>query len=320
MGDFTRTSNFNPNANFKSVRIGSDCPVLEVELNEMQDIAEDKCREMIRRYVGDGLNGEGDFIYNNGILTITNEGAFVDGHIIDITKLQIAVGNGQSVYLKVWDKIITYADVIKYKGNQQEERTVENLLLDDRVKEETSRRIQVAYDLSLTNEDTSNNAKYLYLGRVVNGRFAINTNVKSENSRTLVEKFEAKVTQQVFTVSGMFIPNTNAVSVYRNGIFLMPNVDFIEVSESQIQLQSPSKENDEIIILYHKVQYALSHKELHASTHHKDGDDALDVKDLADKTSIIDRIEKRLTIKELDCGSFADASIPDAELFDGGYF
>ena len=41
------------------------------------------------------------------------EGAFVDGHIIDITKLQIAVGNGQSVYLKVWDKIITYADVIK---------------------------------------------------------------------------------------------------------------------------------------------------------------------------------------------------------------
>lgn len=320
MGDFTRTSNFNPNANFKSVRIGSDCPVLEVELNEMQDIADDKCREMIRRYVGDGLNGEGDFVYANGVLTITNEGAFVDGHIIDITQLQIEVGNGQSVYLKVWDKIITYTDVIKYKGNQQEERTVENQLLDNRVKDETSRRIQVAYDLSLTNDDLSNNAKYLYLGRVVNGRFAINTTVKSENSRTLVEKFEAKATQQVFTVSGMFIPNTNAVNVYRNGTFLMPTVDFIEVSESQIQLKTPSKADDEIIILYHKVQYAQSHQETHASRHRKDGEDALDLLDLSDKSNLIKRIEDRLAIKEVDCGSFADASTPDVEIFDGGYF
>ena len=36
MGDFSKLSNFNPNANFKMVRIGADSPVLEVELNEMQ--------------------------------------------------------------------------------------------------------------------------------------------------------------------------------------------------------------------------------------------------------------------------------------------
>ena len=291
MGDFTRTSNFNPNANFKAVRIGSDCPVLEVELNEMQDIAEDKSREMIRRYVGDGLNGEGDFIYANNVLTITNAGAFVDGHVIDITKLKITVREGEKVYLKVWDKVITYADVIKYKGNQQEERTVENTLIADRINEETSRRIQVAYDLSLTNTDLSNNAKYLYLGKVVTGRFAINTSVKSENSRTLVEKFEARVTQTVFTVSGMFIPNTNAVFVYKNGVMLMPNID-----------------------------YAKSHISLHADSHKKDGEDALDLLDLTDKTNLIKRIEDRLAIREVDCGSFADASIPDAEIFDGGYF
>ena len=320
MGDFTRTSNFNPNANFKSVRIGSDCPVLEVELNEMQDIAEDKSREMIRRYVGDGLNGEGDFVYANNVLTITNAGAFVDGHVIDITKLKITVREGEKVYLKVWDKVITYADVIKYKGNQQEERTVENTLLDDRINEETSRRIQVAYDLSLTNTDLNDNAKYLYLGKVVGGRFAINTNVKSENSRTLVEKFDARVTQTVFTVSGMFIPNTNAVFVYRNGVMLMPNVDFTEVSESQIQLKRASEQGDVLIIVYHKVQYAKSHISLHADSHKKDGEDALDLLDLTDKTNLIKRIEDRLAIREVDCGSFADASIPDAEIFDGGYF
>ena len=39
-----------------------------------------------------------------------------------------------------------------------------------------------------------------------------------------------------------------------------------------------------------------------------------------DKTNLIKRIEDRLAIREVDCGSFADASIPDAEIFDGGYF
>ena len=48
MADFTKRSNFNPKANFTSVLFGANSPLLEVELNELQQIAEEKRMEIIR--------------------------------------------------------------------------------------------------------------------------------------------------------------------------------------------------------------------------------------------------------------------------------
>ena len=153
MGDFSRLSNFNPDANFKLVRIGADSPVLEVELNEMQDISEARYKNLIKSYFGNAVQGEGTYVYKNGTLTIQDESAFVDGNVVEITTLNLALKEGEKAYLKVWEDTIKTGDLIRYKGNQQETRTVPNTLLDSRVGTETSRRIQVKYDLVKTTDN-----------------------------------------------------------------------------------------------------------------------------------------------------------------------
>ena len=316
MGDFSQLSRFNPDANFKLVRIGADSPVLEVELNEMQDISEARYKNLIKSYFGNAVQGEGTYVYKNGTLTIQDESAFVDGNVVEITTLNLALGEGEKAYLKVWEDTIKTGDLIRYKGNQQEDRTVPNTLLDSRVGTETSRRIQVKYDLV---KKTDNKATYFYLGKILEGNFLLEADIVSDASRVDVDRFTAKGSQRVFVTNRLYKRGVNSLSVYVDGIYQVPGVHYDELTSNSFQLREAPEQGVEVVAVYHKVVQARS-KTGHSSEHGTNGTDPLDILDLADTTGLIDKIQERLAIKTIDCGNFNDMSSSVEEILDGGVF
>lgn len=176
MADFSNRYRYNKDAGFSSVLFSGDTPVLEVELNEMQEIWREKIRMIFRNYLGDGLFNLGTMSYDNDtkIFVIQNEQAVVDGELIPITSLTINADEGQNIYLDVFEKDVDYTDTLKKYGNEQETVLVENEMFDPRVLEETTRRVVLAYTLSLTNATVGH--KYLHLAQIVDGDYEVRAN------------------------------------------------------------------------------------------------------------------------------------------------
>lgn len=168
MPDFSKDSKFNKEANFSSIKFGADAPLLETELNELQYIQNEKLREFIRNTFNEGVINDATLSYNNGVFTISNAKAILDGILINITNLTIPVSDGSSIYLDVWEEEVDYNSTLKKYGNNQENNIV-NEIKDDRVGSETSRRKILKYDLSTSNSVP--NHLYLKLGEIVNNEF-----------------------------------------------------------------------------------------------------------------------------------------------------
>lgn len=169
MGRFDKYTDYNKNAGIATVKIGAQMPVLETEFNEMQEISRNRLATFIKTYFPESILGVGTMTYESGVFTIANEIALVQGELIEITSLSIEVSNGDSIYLDVFDKEVTYEDMLKYKGNEQETTIVDNYIKDNRVGAETSRRIVLAYTLSTTNTEPDH--RYLLLGTIVDDAF-----------------------------------------------------------------------------------------------------------------------------------------------------
>jgi len=167
MPDFSYNSKFNKEANFVSIRFGADAPLLETELNEMQDIQRHRLKSALKAIVQDGLLAGGSLTYDGSKFIIENTDAIIDGEVYHISHLEITVSNGEDVYLKVWEKDISYQSTIKKYGNEQEV-TIPNEIFDERVNQETSRRVALVYDLTKVIDD---NGKFLKLGRISGGSF-----------------------------------------------------------------------------------------------------------------------------------------------------
>jgi hypothetical protein len=153
MGNYDRFSNFNKDNNFSFVRFGAT-PLMETELQESQQIQLEKFRDFIRQYVGNGIFGIGTFVYTTGVLTISNEKAIVDGNLLTISTLSLALAEGESAYLDIWEEELTKDSTIKKYGNQQETTTMPNSMFDNRTVcadypsgQETARRYQLKYNL-----------------------------------------------------------------------------------------------------------------------------------------------------------------------------
>lgn len=173
-----RSSSFNKEANFSSLLIGADAPVLEVELNEMQLIQRERLRSTTKALLNEGIKGQGQYTFTNNILTIKNEVVMVDGEILYIPSSTLAVNEGETVYVETWEEEITFRDSIHKYGHMQGNETVENYLLDSRVGEETSRRIQVQYKVTTTPNSEN---KSIELGYVEHNQFILlANNLKSQ--------------------------------------------------------------------------------------------------------------------------------------------
>lgn len=173
MAIFEERSSFTEEANFSSVLIGADAPVLEVELNEMQLIQRERLRSTTKALLNEGVKGQGQYTFTNNILTITDEMVMVNGELLYIPNATLSVNEGETVYVETWEEVVSYKDTIKQYGNIHSDLKVHNYLLDPRVGEETSRRIQVQYQVTTT--PNSENAT-IELGYVEHNQFILLAN------------------------------------------------------------------------------------------------------------------------------------------------
>ena len=191
MADFEKRSNYNKDAGVVQVKIGFEKPVLEVELNEMQEIQRQRVKDVIQAVVPNGVLHGGTYTYSNGIFKIQEVTAIIEGEIIYIPSLQISAGNDDIIYIKVWEKEITATTVMRAYGNEQGE-VIPNYIVDSRVGQETSRRIVLAYDLV---KSTELDGVYLKLGKIKSGKF--------EKEVKEIFKIDELITRE--EIEGMFI-------------------------------------------------------------------------------------------------------------------
>lgn len=166
MASFDVYSNYKDNAGVSSVVFGAEKPVLEVEVNEVQEIQKTMLRRAIKNIMGDGITDLSKVVYEDGAVKIKEGCALViDGIMVECTGLSQTV-TSDTVYLQVWEETQNYADTLKEEGNQQDSATVANWFKDTRSDVETSRRKVVKYTLATTTNPARHN---LAIAKVADG-------------------------------------------------------------------------------------------------------------------------------------------------------
>lgn len=153
---FEKHSNFNKLANFSEVKFGENMPVLEVELNEMQQIQNEARADIIRDTMPSGFVtlGEIDYDYcannNNQIKLSTESIAYVNGYRITIPKdTIIEIGESDKeredlVFLEVWKEAVNDVDTLTEYGGENNS-VINNPIKDERYPIATSQRVQLKY-------------------------------------------------------------------------------------------------------------------------------------------------------------------------------
>lgn len=158
MPDFNKGSTFNKDANFQGVKFGADAPLLETELNELQDIQTEARADIIRDTIPSGFVqlGELDFDYmlnnENCVKMKTDSVAYVNGYkvvipkdtIVDIGKAPEKDAREDLLFLEVWKEEVTKDSVLTVAGGEGQAQ-ISNTILDDRVGQETSRRVALKW-------------------------------------------------------------------------------------------------------------------------------------------------------------------------------
>lgn len=164
--DFTNFTDYNEEANFSLIKHGAEALVLESEMNELQLIILNKLKGLINDRFGNSFYMTGSLDYTGGTLTFSNDKAIANGNILNISELSLALGEGETAYLDVWEQEVDFDDDIKKYGNQQEV-TITNHIMDSRVSEETTRRIQIQYNIVKTTGVAGHT--YLEIARIDSG-------------------------------------------------------------------------------------------------------------------------------------------------------
>lgn len=313
---FALGSHFNADANFKSVKVGAGSYVLETELNELQDISYYRQQQFVKDYIGDGLMNIGSLSYKDGFLTLDNEVAVVGGHLIDITHLSCEILRGHHAYLKVWEEEKTYTDIIRFKGNAQESRVVSNSMWDERVNEETTRRIQIMYDLVTDNSDK--NATYLDIGYLGADTFRVTASTKGYNTTKFTYNCVAKEGQTVIDFPRAYAFGKSTMLVFVDGLLLMPG-DYVEVDNKCIRFNVDIHEGQKIFCYAENYIKPVVGKG-HAETHMLDGNDPLDITDLKDEEDLLDKLRGLLGKVVIDGGGFGDLDTERDTVYSGGLF
>jgi hypothetical protein len=237
--NYTRYSNYNTNAGIEAVRFAATSAVLEVELNEMQDVSNDKLRKTISLLCTDGLSSLSTMNYSGGNFTITNCSALLQGILLYISSLTIAAVSGDNIYLDTWVDMVGPTGTLYQHGNTQGS-TVPNYMIEASVGIETSARQVRRYSLSKTNA-TAGHA-YLYLAQIVTGVLTPRTSLiksKFEAVQTKTEQlFTATAGQTLFTLAaGTYTPGKGQLDIFLNGI-RQPRSSFTETSSTSFTLKA----------------------------------------------------------------------------------
>lgn len=221
MADFTHESNYTEETSFSKVVFGSSAPVLEVELNELQEITDTKLKR-----IHDVI---GKYVYVRGSFNTNSSG---NTHQVTITDCTI-IFNGFSAYVDSMNTVVTisgpvnvYFEIIKgrvtgdtalYKyGNTTRGVTIENPIYDSRLGSETSQREQVKINLRFSSqslEDTDNTV-YIHIGLFIDGVFNKSDCVFDKTIVDLIDELSTnKLNTTDFTTNNI----TGTLSIAKGG-------------------------------------------------------------------------------------------------------
>ena len=160
---FEKHSNFNKLANFSEVKFGENKPVLEVELNEMQQIQNEARADIIRDTMPSGFVTLGDIDYeycannDNQIKLKTESIAYVNGYRITIPKdTIIEIGESDKeredlVFLEVWREAVNDIDTLTEYGGENN-AVINNPIKDERYPVATSQRVALKYRIRVIDD------------------------------------------------------------------------------------------------------------------------------------------------------------------------
>ena len=168
MSRFDHRSNYTRNAGINSVVIGSQTPLLEVELNEMQEIQSKKLEDFIDVFLGASISTLNAISYENETLSISECYFTALGHLIKCTGLSVVLTEGKTAFLKVKEIDVDHTSELKEEGNQQSEVIVPNNIKDSRYDFTTSKRTIISYDLVSTSAK-SDGYTYIPIATIVEG-------------------------------------------------------------------------------------------------------------------------------------------------------
>lgn len=167
MASFDKYSNYDENSSFSSIVFGANRPILEVELNEMQQIIASKF-ERICSVIGNGY-----YPINSGdIVCASNKTVTVNGGIIISSLGVIKIKESSSVvystsnpfvYFEIKEVDITKDSEIRSCGNTQGS-VIQNKIVDERIGAETSRRKALTYTLKVGVKSNLTNVNYIGVG------------------------------------------------------------------------------------------------------------------------------------------------------------
>lgn len=151
MASFDKYSNYNEKTSFSSVVFGAEKPVLETELNEMQQIISTKLNRVIRT-LGYGIyaNSTDSITFNASTMTLTVKDVFIidrNGFIAYLDSASVVMSAENSIaYFKMQESEATSSTSLKNYGNTNG-ASLTNPIKDTRVGVETSRRKVITYTL-----------------------------------------------------------------------------------------------------------------------------------------------------------------------------
>ena len=186
--NFDVPDKFDPYKAFTKVKFGENAPLLEVELNELQEIQEYHRKVIVQKVFGEE-NGiiSGEITLEDGVLNLTNTVFLFEGSIIETGDVDLEVNVGDTVYLAVSEKEISAQSLIFKDGNINGE-TIENDLLDSRIGRETSRRLQTVFELTVAKLDET--FDYITLGEVTEDGFLSSVKGISSGGNKVVKPFD----------------------------------------------------------------------------------------------------------------------------------
>lgn len=150
MPDFGKYSNYTEQSAFSGVVFGAQAPVLEVELNEMQEIFNHKLK-LLSALMGDSIlvPADGSISYDIDSMELSLVNCIVaSGSVITaIPSAAVVMSPDNTIaYLRLTEKVVTSTDTLTEYG-KVDGPTIENPIIDTRVGVETSRRKVITYAL-----------------------------------------------------------------------------------------------------------------------------------------------------------------------------
>lgn len=189
MADFTHYSNYSEETSFSSVIFGANAPVLETELNEVQQIEETKIKRIIEA-IGEGAFAlpTGNIVYNNGVVTIRNyiilSRAFTA--FVDLASVSVDSTN-KYVYIALEESEVTGNSTLKAYGNTSG-TVISNPIIDSRMQgAETTRRkvINVTLSASIAIPMDTDTVRYIKVCEFTG------SGIKVETAGNLTERLRA---------------------------------------------------------------------------------------------------------------------------------